>query len=46
MSDDANRKDSVADELRQLAEEEAALDVRLARILKKRDRRQPPGRTR
>lgn len=45
MSEDA-RKESVADDRSQLAEEEAALDVRLARILKKRDRRQPPGRTR
>lgn len=47
MAEDTTRKDSsVAEELRQLAEDEAALDVRLARILAKRDRRQIPGRTR
>lgn len=45
MADDA-RKESVADELRQLAEDEAVLEVRHVRILAKRDRRQPPGRTR
>lgn len=46
MAEDVTTKDSVADELRKLAEDEAALDVRLARILAKRDRRQIPGRTR
>lgn len=46
MAEDVTTKDSVADELRQLAEDEAVLDVRLARILAKRDRRQIPGRTR
>jgi len=46
MAEDVTRKDSVAEELRQLSEDEAVLDVRLARILAKRDRRQLPGRTR